>query len=136
MMRAGGPILPYFPLVPFLRGFLDRLTRPPEDIRDEHLRAWVEGMPGVTPIRDLTERRRFKAAGVIETIRIDPREGSGCIEATISDGTGEMIVKWLGRQTMSGIRLGAGLIVEGTVGQGDPCPLVLNPEYQLTTGPR
>lgn len=123
--------------MPYLRSLLDKLTRPPEDIREEHLRTWVEAMPGVTPIRDLAARRRFKAAGVIETIRIDPREGSGSIEATISDGTGDMIVKWLGRQTMSGIRLGAGLIVEGIVGRGDDgCPLVLNPEYQLTTGPR
>ncbi|CAN5791940.1 hypothetical protein BH18ACT15_BH18ACT15_11090 [soil metagenome] len=121
----------------FLRPLLDKLTRPPEDIRDEHLRAWVEAMPGVTPIGDLAKRRRFKAAGVIQTIRIDPREGSGSIEATISDGTGDMIVKWLGRQTMSGIRLGAGLIVEGIVGGGeDGRPLVLNPEYQLTIGPR
>ena len=120
-----------------MRALLDNLTRPPEDIRDEHLRAWVEKLPGVTPIGDLVERRRFKVAGVIQNIRIDPREGSGSIEATISDGTGEMVVKWLGRQAMSGIRLGTGLVVEGTVGQGDgECPRVLNPEYQLTPAPR
>ena len=104
--------------MPLLRGFLDKLTQPPEEIRDEHLRTWVEALPGITPIQDLAERRRFKVAGVIQNIRIDPREGSGSIEVTISDGTGDMMVKWLAV---------LGLVL---------AMLVLNPEYQLTTGPR
>ncbi len=75
-------------------------------------------------------------AGVIQNIRIDPREGRGSIEATLIDGTGQMVVKWLGRPTMTGIRLGMGLIVEGTVGSaGDGEPMILNPDYSLVPGP-
>ncbi len=122
--------------MPLFRGFLTKLTRPPEELRAEHLKAWMSKLPEVTPIGDLQARRRFRAAGVIRNIRIDPREGSGSIEASITDGTGEMVAKWLGRSTMSGIRLGAGLIVEGTIGVADNgVPLVLNPEYELTAGP-
>ena len=75
-------------------------------------------------------------AGVIQNIRIDPRVGSGSIEATIIDGTGQMVAKWLGRSSLSGITLGMGLIIEGAVGVGSDGELtVLNPDYRLVPGP-
>jgi hypothetical protein len=124
------------PFVGWLKDTVDRLARAPEDIRAENLREWVATVEGATPIKDLVARRRAKIAGVIQNIRIDPREGHGAIEATILDGTGHMVVKWLGRPSKSGIRLGMGLIVEGTVGNGaDGELVVLNPEYQLVVGP-
>jgi hypothetical protein len=124
------------PIVASLGDFLERLARPPEEIREEGLRRWASGIPGVTPIGQLEPRKRHKVAGVIQNIRIDPREGHGSIEATIIDGTGQMVVKWLGRPSKSGIRLGMGLIVEGAIGRTpDDEPMVLNPEYELVPGP-
>jgi hypothetical protein len=115
---------------------IDRLSRPAADIRAEHLRQWVEGLRGVTPIDEARARSRARVAGVIRNIRIDPREGTGSIEATITDGTGQMVAKWLGRSSMSGIQLGEGLIMEGTPGVGEHGELViLNPEYELCSGP-
>ena len=88
------------------------------------------------PIANVQSRQRAKVAGVIQNIRIDPREGSGSIEATIIDGSGELIAKWLGRQSMSGIQLGMGLVVEGVIGtSSDQIPMILNPEYTLVPGP-
>lgn len=73
---------------------------------------------------------------MIQNIRIDPRQGSGAIEATIIDGTGHMVAKWLGRDRMPGIGLGIGLIMEGMCGVGDDGELVmLNPEYDLVADP-
>ncbi len=73
---------------------------------------------------------------MIQNVRIDPREGSGSIEAIVNDGSGRMIVKWLGRQHLAGIGLGAGLIFTGTVGIGPGGQLqVLNPEYELVPAP-
>ena len=120
----------------FLGGFIDRLARPPEDLRAENLRRWVASIPEATPIGEVEARTRCRIAGVIQNIRIDPREGHGSIEATIIDGTGELVVKWLGRPTKSGIRLGMGLVVDGTVGRAPDGGLqVLNPEYKLVVGP-
>ena len=47
-----------------------------------------------------------------------------------------MVVRWLGRSRLSGIRLGMGLIIEGiaAAGEGTEC-VILNPEYQLVSGP-
>jgi OB-fold nucleic acid binding domain len=115
---------------------MERLARPPEDLRAENLRKWVASVPEATLIRDVQARTRCRIAGVIQNIRIDPREGHGSIEATIIDGTGEMVVKWLGRPSKSGIRLGMGLVVDGTVGRAPGGELqVLNPEYKLVVGP-
>jgi hypothetical protein len=124
------------PTVTFIGGVFDRLARPPEELRAENLRKWASTIPEATPIAEAEPRRRLVIAGVIQNIRIDPREGHGSIEATITDGTGEMVVKWLGRPSKSGIRLGRGLVVEGTVGRGADGGLqVLNPEYDLVVGP-
>ena len=81
-------------------------------------------------------RQRHKVAGVVQNIRVDPRQGSGSIEATIIDGSGDMVAKWLGRPSMSGVRLGIGLVMEGIVGAGqDGEKTILNPDYQLVPGP-
>lgn len=115
---------------------MEKLARSPEETRAENCRAWACTVPQVTPIVDVTPRRRVKVAGVIRNIRIDPRPESASIEATITDGTGELVVKWLGRRRFTGMRLGKGLVVEGTAGLGDDGELVvLNPEYRLAVGP-
>lgn len=120
----------------FLGGYLKKISLPPEELRALNLRHWVATLEHVTPIEDLRPRERVSAAGVIQNIRIDPREGSGSIEATIIDGSGRATTKWLGRSSMQGIRLGMGLIVEGVAGVGSDGDLqFLNPEYQLVPGP-
>ena len=120
----------------FLGDLVQRLARPPQEIRAEHLRQWAASIPGAIPIADAKPRTRCKLAGVIQNVRIDPRQGTGSIEATVNDGSGQIVAKWLGRQKLAGIGLGTGLIFEGTVGQGPRDQLqVLNPEYQLVPAP-
>lgn len=129
-------ILPYLPLVTFFSDLVERLARPPQEIRAEHLREWAGSIEGVVPIAELEARSRSKVAGVIQNVRIDPREGSGSIEAVVNDGSGRMVVKWLGRQQLAGIGLGAGLIFTGTIGRSaDGQCQVLNPEYELVPAP-
>ena len=119
-----------------LSNLLDKLSRPPEDLRAKNCANWARTIPETEPIAEVKERQRTKVAGVIRNIRIDPREGSGSVEATIFDGTGDLIAKWLGRRSLSGISLGEGLVVEGIAGKGSDGRLViLNPEYELVEGP-
>jgi hypothetical protein len=90
----------------------------------------------VTPIAQAQPRERCKVAGVIQNLRIDPRPGRNFIEATIIDGSDkELIVRLTGRTTLAGWRLGAGLIVEGTVAERDGTLMMLNPEWDLVPGP-
>lgn len=118
-----------------LSSLLRGLSRTPEEIRAENLRKWQASIAACRPIGKVQPRDRARVAGVIQNIRIDPREGSS-IEATIIDGTGQMVAKWLGRDRMPGIGLGMGLIMEGTLGVGTDGELtMLNPEYDLVTDP-
>ena len=120
----------------FLTSIIEKLSRPPEEIRSENLRHWAETIEDRIPIAEVESRRKGRVAGVVQNLRIDPRPGRNSIEATIIDGTGELVVKWLGRQELRGVRLGVGLIVDGTFG-ADPSGelVILNPEYVLVTGP-
>lgn len=119
-----------------LSNLIEVLSRPPEEIRADNLREWVATVEGAIPIEEVKPRERARVAGVIQNIRIDPREGSGSIEARFIDGSGAMVAKWLGRQKLSGIRLGMGLIVEGMTGTGEQGELIiLNPEYRLVPSP-
>lgn len=118
-----------------LSTLLRRLSRTPEEVRAENLRAWQASIAECKPIAELKPRERARVAGVIQNIRIDPREGTS-IEATIIDGTGQMVAKWLGRDRMPGIGLGMGLVMEGMLGVGTDNELtMLNPEYDLVADP-
>jgi hypothetical protein len=129
-------ILPYFPPVAGDGSFLGRLAKSPDEVRADNLKAWATSIGGAVPIKEVVTRTKCRVAGVIMNIRIDPREGRDAIEATISDGTGRMVARWIGRSSLEGIRLGAGLIIEGTAGVGEHNECVLlNPEYRLVTDP-
>ena len=115
---------------------LDKLGQPPEITRALNLRNWTESVPGITPIVKLEPRCPGRAAGVVHNIRIDPRQGTGSIEAAIIDGTGELTARWLGRASLQGVRLGIGLVLQGIVGlDQDGGLVILNPEYELVSGP-
>ncbi len=122
------------PTVALLDRFVRNLTASPDEIRAENLRAWARSVAGTTPLSDIQPRQRTKVAGVIQNIRIDPRSG-GSIEAMITDGTGRHTARWLGRSELAGIRLGAGLVMEGVVGEQDGELVMLNPEYALVPSP-
>jgi hypothetical protein len=113
----------------------ERLTVAPERKRAEDLRQWASTIPGSTLIKDVVPRQRTKVAGVVQTLRIDPREGRGSIEATIYDGSGQLVAKWLGRSSLSGITLGVGLILEGIAGDAEGGLVIVNPEYELVGNP-
>lgn len=119
-----------------LSALLEELGRSPAEARAQNLRRWSASIPGTTAIAALEPRKHQKTAGVVQNIRIDPRPTSRSIEATIIDGTGQMVVKWLGRPQIQGINLGSGLIVSGMVGRTDEDePMILNPDHEVVRDP-
>ncbi len=121
--------------MPGFRELIDRLATPPEEVRAQELTRWRSGIPGVCPIAEAAPRKHCRVAGVVRNIRIDPAEG-GSVEATITDGSGSLILRWLGRSSLQGVRLGVGIVAQGMRGQADGgLPVILNPEYELVPGP-
>ena len=103
------------------------------DLDRERLRQFCRGLPGVTPIGEAEAREEITVAGEISSLRIVPRAGSPSLEATVSDGSGSLVVVWTGRRHIPGVAPGRRLVVSG---RGAPHGangrlMVLNPRYEL-----
>jgi RecG-like helicase len=89
-------------------------------------------LEGVMPIGDIAWRERVKVAGRVKALRVQPwSEKIQSLELTLVDGTGGLTVVFLGRRHIGGVRLGARLVVEGTVAETRNQLALLNPAYQL-----
>ena len=99
----------------------------------EQLRSFCKGVSGVTPIGDCEPRKEITIAGEISSMRIVPRAGSPSLEATVSDGSGMLVVVWTGRRRIAGISPGRRLLLSGrgTDQGGRGRMLLMNPTYEL-----
>lgn len=89
-------------------------------------------LEGTMPIGEVTWRARVKVAGRVKALRVQPwSEKIQSLELTLVDGTGGITVVFLGRRQIGGIKLGARLVVEGTVAETRNQLAILNPAYQL-----
>lgn len=89
-------------------------------------------LDGVIPIGEVEWRAQVKVAGRVKALRVQPwSEKIQSLELTLVDGTGGITVVFLGRRNIGGIKLGARLVVEGTVAETRNQLAVLNPAYQL-----
>jgi RecG-like helicase len=110
-----------------VKKFFKRFVQDESERRAENIRAWASGIAGTTPIAEAQPRSVARIAGVVEGLRVRPREGVPAIEAVIGDGTGQVTAVWLGRRQISGLTLGARVVVEGRLG-GDSLRLqLMNP---------
>lgn len=115
------------------RKLLQRLTTTDAELDRERLRQFCTDLPGVSPIGEVEPRREFTVAGEISSLRIVARAGSPSLEATVSDGSGSLVVVWTGRRGIPGVAPGKRLVMSG---RGAPHGaggrlLVLNPRYEL-----
>jgi len=108
-----------------------RLAQDEDELRAQKLRAWAATVSGVTPIAEVEPRSVARFAGVVDRVRVRPREGVQAFEAVVDDGTGTVTAVWLGRRSIPGLVIGARLIVEGRLG-GDRNGLqVMNPTFEF-----
>jgi hypothetical protein len=84
-------------------------------------------------IVDLPPRVEGTVVGEITSLRIVPRAGSPSLEATITDGTGSMLVVWTGRRKIAGVSPGKRLVLSGRGAATGPKGrlLMFNPSYEL-----
>lgn len=94
--------------------------------------SWCQLFDGCTRINELVPRRHATALGVIQRLRYVPGES---MEAIVSDGTGRLRAVWTGREVITGLELGRGLRLEGTVCSDTGTPLMRNPTWCLVRDP-
>jgi hypothetical protein len=66
---------------------------------------------------------------------VQPWGAAPSLEATVTDGTGEITLVFLGRREVGGVRPGAVIVAEGVVGIQRNRPAMLNPHYSLLSTP-
>jgi hypothetical protein len=113
-----------------LRKFVERLTKPVEELDREELQAWCDAL-GTTPIGEVEPRRPARVAGEVRSVRIVPRAGADALEVTVTDGRGSVVGVFLGRRKIAGISPGRRIVLEGVVGEQDRRRLIYNPQYTL-----
>lgn len=96
--------------------------------------AWRAVDPTVTAIAALAPRVEASVVAEIVSVRLVPKlDRSPWIEATVSDGTGRMVLMWTGRRSIPGI--GPGRLVRASGRPAATGPggrlVLLNPDYEL-----
>lgn len=93
-------------------------------------------VPGATPIAELRYRRRAKVAGRIRAVRVQAAHDAPELEATVTDATGgDLVIVFMGRKAVPGIRTGTQIVVTGTIGERRGHLAMLNPGYELLSVP-
>jgi RecG-like helicase len=117
-----------------IRNFAKRFTTPMADLDNESLRLFCVGQASCTQISEIEPRSEISVMGEISSMRIVPHNGSPWLEATLSDGTGHLMVMWTGRREIAGVTPGKRLIVTGRAAPtrpGSHTMRLMNPAYEL-----
>jgi hypothetical protein len=92
----------------------------------------AERKPQVVTIAQAEPPWRWRIAGTVDAIAIDPRGDLSSIEARVSDGTGWLVARWLGWQSLRGLRIRRTVILEGFIEvtqEGEK--LMFDPDYEI-----
>lgn len=113
---------------------LRKLTASDAELNTEKLRDYCQRFEGTVRIAEAVPREIVTVVGEITSLRIVPRpDGVPWLEATVSDGTGNLMVMWTGRKRIAGVAAGKRLMVSGRgapKGKGGRL-LITNPRYEL-----
>lgn len=86
------------------------------------------GRPVARVVTELEPRCRAVLSGRVRAVRVrvGPR-----LEVELDDGTGVVVLRWLGRESIPGLGVGALIVAEGTVLVDRGRPVLLNPLYRF-----
>jgi amino acid transporter len=85
----------------------------------------------VTPISQITWRKRAHVQGVVNSIKSAPSGAAPIVEVEVWDETGGVALQFLGRREISGLEVGSQIKAEGMVGENDGQLIILNPSYEI-----
>lgn len=106
------------------------ISRSKAEIHAETLRSSSRDL-GATAIRDCRPGEPTTVAGVLNSVTLRPREGVPAVEAELYDGSGKILLVWLGRRQIRGIEPGRGIQVSGRLTCNTEKPTIFNPKYEL-----
>jgi len=114
------------------RRFLDRLTETDEARLATEIRDWAASVPGTTRIAEIPLRQKVRIAGMIRRLTVFPMKDNESLEAVVADGSGELVVRFMGRRAISGLGLGTKVVLEGVVAEQRGVYQMMNPRLEFT----
>lgn len=118
-----------------LRESLRKAVASQDEIEADEEREDAVRATGCTAVAQTSDRRRVKVSGVIRSVVLRPRQGVPALEAELYDGSGNLVLVWLGRREIAGIEPGRRLKVEGLVCTREGRRSMFNPRYELRSRP-
>lgn len=82
----------------------------------------------------LPERCEATVCGTLRSVAMCPTESSCTLEAELCDGTGTVVLVWLGRRRVPGLEPGRSIRVHGRVSDRAGQRVIYNPRYELLPG--
>ena len=107
------------------------MTESDEQRLADELKAWADEVEGTVRISEAKPRTRVGLAGMVRRITVRPVEGFEALEVVLSDGTGEVTARWLGRRSIRGLALGSHLKIEGVLGIEQGVRRMVNPMFEF-----
>lgn len=117
-------------MAPLFRRLADHLTRSTDELEADELSAQCTRL-GTTPIAEAVDRTVVDVSGTIRHVTMPPRGDVATLVAEIYDGSGTILLTWLGRREIPGIAPGAYLRVHGRVCRRGGRRVIFNPRYEL-----
>ncbi len=111
-----------------VRRFLRRLASSDADLAAELLAEDSRSI-GARPLAEARVRERVHARGVLRSITVTP--GGHRLEAELNDGSGSVVLIWMGRQLIPGVEAGRTLDVRGTLTVSGGRRVIFNPAYEI-----
>jgi len=84
-----------------------------------------------TPIADTVARAQVAVSGTVTSCEVCAWAGGSTLEVTLDDPTGSLVLAFLGRRNVAGIRVGCHLMAGGRVVLHQNRRSLLNPYYWL-----
>lgn len=86
---------------------------------------------GLDTIGETPDRAHVRLRGTLRNVTLRPRGGVPALEAELTDGSGVILVVWLGRRRIAGIAPGRSIQIEGRIGTAEGHRIMYNPRYEL-----
>lgn len=104
--------------------------RSPAELEAVELRDRLEDLDAV-PCADAVRGAPVTVAGTLRTVTLRPQTGVPALEAELYDGSGVVVLVWLGRRVIRGITPGRTVVATGRVTQSAGRRTMYNPSYEL-----
>lgn len=115
------------------RGILSRWLRSQAQVEADELQEQLahEHAEGLASICNCRPGDNVTVRGMVRSVTLRPRSTVPALEIELYDGSGSVIVVWLGRRRIPGIEPGRTMIVQGRLTGSTSNPAIYNPRYEL-----